>query len=249
MAGIPLMFYGAVAPAVFLLHYFYARDRYSPEPARFVLKIYLLSFLAVIPAAILELPLGFLFLGPAGGLMVGLIEEGLKFLCIRSLVFRRIEFDEPYDGILYGVTVSLGFATAENLLYVFATGSLGVLIARAVLAIPAHCLWGVIMGSYLGRARFEPDLRRQRTLFFYGFIIPAVLHGFYDFLLVASTEISSILAAGAAAIVVGQWFLSRRLVLEALARSPFRQTSPITLPLTVGATVTAPEPASREIPG
>ena len=47
------------------------------------------------------------------------VEELLKFLVLYFIVLRRSEFNEPMDGIVYGVTVSLGFATYENYSYVF----------------------------------------------------------------------------------------------------------------------------------
>src|SRR5712691_3948931 len=122
------------------------RDKYDREPLRLVLKVYFLSFLFVIPAVFLELPAGLLSIGPLSAFVVGVIEESIKFLFIRWLVFRRPEFNEPYDGILFAVVVSLGFASAENLLYVVGSGSVTVAIGRAVLSVPAHSLWGVIMG-------------------------------------------------------------------------------------------------------
>ena len=48
------------------------------------------------------------FLAPAWS------EELLKFIILYFVVLRRDEFNEPMDGIVYGVTVSLGFATFEN---------------------------------------------------------------------------------------------------------------------------------------
>src|SRR5437764_4940874 len=112
----------ALAPAVFLLHYFYVRDKYQPEPLKLVVKIYFLSLFSVVPAVVLELSVGFLVLGALAAFLVGFIEEGIKLLFSRWLVFRRPEFDEPYDGILFAVVVGLGFASAENLLYVIGSG-------------------------------------------------------------------------------------------------------------------------------
>src|SRR4029450_10832400 len=64
------------------------------------------------------------------------------------------EFDEPLDGVVYGVAVALGFATLENFLFVARLG-LGVAWMRALFAVPAHALFGATMGYYAGRAKFD----------------------------------------------------------------------------------------------
>jgi RsiW-degrading membrane proteinase PrsW (M82 family) len=221
----------ALAPAVFLLHSFYMRDKYDREPLPLVLKIYFLSFLSVIPAVFLELPVGFLSIGPLSAFLVGLIEESIKFLFIRWLVFRRPEFNEPYDGILFGVVVSLGFASAENVLYVVASGSIAVAIARAVLSVPAHCLWGVIMGFYLGLWKFESDPDVRRGLLFRALAIPVFLHGLFDFLILIASATANLSPIGCGLIIVGQAIVAKRMVSTAQALSPFQRPSPLFSPL------------------
>jgi protease PrsW len=221
----------ALAPAVFLLHYFYVRDKYQPEPLGLVLKIYFLSFFSVIPAIFLEISVAFFPVGALAAFLVGFIEESIKFVFIRWLVFRRPEFDEPYDGILFGVVVGLGFASAENLLYVIASGSLTVAIARAVLSVPAHCLWGVIMGYYLGLWKFESDPAVRRALLLRALAIPAFLHGLFDFLILAGPETANLSPLGCAVIIIGQGVVAKRMVRTAQAMSPFKRPSPLFSPL------------------
>lgn len=171
---------GALAPSVFLLHFVYVRDKYEREPLRLMLRVYFFSFLTVIPVLVLQVvPLSILEVTATQSLasrvivafvVAGLIEEGMKFLFVRWLAFHRPELNEPYDGILYAVAVSLGFATIENMLYVLGAAQFGVsplviIVVRAVLAVPGHALWGVIMGSYIGRAKFAVATKvRQRLL-------------------------------------------------------------------------------------
>ena len=89
-------------------------------------------------------------------------------------------FDEPYDGITYSVMVSMGFATLENILYV-AEGGMSTAIMRMFLAVPAHAAFAVIMGYYVGLAKFNPSKRNIYLIF--GVIGASALHGAYDFAL------------------------------------------------------------------
>jgi RsiW-degrading membrane proteinase PrsW (M82 family) len=241
---------GAVAPAVFLLHYVYARDKYEREPLALIVRVYLVSFLTVIPAVVLEAA-GIAVLQGLGaqaviaaGLMafavVGTIEEGSKFLFLRWLAFRRPEFNEPYDGIMYAVSVGLGFATVENVGYVFSApdllGRVGLIVIRALLAVPAHALMGVIMGYYVGRAKFVPHAPERRRLLWLGFLWPVFAHGVYDFpLLVLVSEPApgvALAALVAVPVVIGAlWVVGVRLIHRAQALSPFKRPSPLVNPL------------------
>jgi RsiW-degrading membrane proteinase PrsW (M82 family) len=241
---------GAVAPAVFLLHYVYARDKYEREPLALIVRVYLVSFLTVIPAIALELAGSAVLEGlgaravVAAALMafavVGAAEEGTKFLFLRWLAFRRPEFNEPYDGIMYAVSVGLGFATIENIGYVFSApdllGRVGLIAVRALSAVPAHALFGVLMGYYVGRAKFAGHEREQHRLLWLGFLWPAFAHGWYDFpLLVLATEPApgvALLSLLALPVVIGAlWVAGVRLIRRAQAQSPFKRPSPLVNPL------------------
>ena len=84
-----------------------------------------------------------------------------------------MEFDEHYDGIVYGAAVSLGFATVENILYLFANG-LESALGRAILPVSSHALFGVIMGYYLGKAKFSEGKEKRS-----GRCIPYLRRSFY----------------------------------------------------------------------
>ena len=86
-----------------------------------------------------------------------------------------------YDGIVYAVFISLGFATVENLAYVLSSG-FNTALVRSLTAVPAHALFAVAMGYYLGIAKFAGPQYRQKYIRL-GFIIPIILHGIYDFIL------------------------------------------------------------------
>lgn len=187
----------ALAPCLFLLWYFHHRDKHEPEPKKNIIKIFLLGALMVIPAGLLEMGIGAGVDAIAGGIIahafimsffvIAPIEELLKFFAVKQWIYRSLEFDEVMDGIVYTVAASLGFATVENLLYVFQHG-VQVGIARAFLAVPGHAFFGALMGYYIGRAKFSKE--KEGSLLFKGIFLAVFFHGLYDFLLLTQTVLA-----------------------------------------------------------
>lgn len=83
-----------------------------------------------------------------------MLEEFFKWFILFYTIYQHITFDEPYDGIVYGASVSLGFATAENIFYLIGLGVEHAL-GRALLPVSSHALFGVIMGYYIGKGKFS----------------------------------------------------------------------------------------------
>ncbi len=188
--GIPVLLGLAFAPSIYLMLIIYGKDKYEREPKRILLVAFLLGCVSVIPAGIIELflkkPLDFEFLGLgnfalSAFLGVALIEELCKFTMLRLHAYRLKDFNEPFDGIVYSVFVSLGFATLENVFYVLASDGQGVQVAimRMFTAVPAHYAFGVIMGYYVGKAKFQPEKRLQYLSL--GLFYATLMHGAYDF--------------------------------------------------------------------
>ncbi len=105
-------------------------------------------------------------------------------LCIIQHTF-HFHFDEPYDGIVYSSSVALGFATIENILYLIANG-LEYALGRALLPVSSHAIFGVIMGYYLGKAKFSVHSKRKWIVL--SLLIPFILHGIYDYILISQTN-------------------------------------------------------------
>ncbi len=179
----------ALAPVVAILFFVYLKDKYDKEPVKHLIISFLLGCLSVIPALILEYSLGSIFPENSLNVMVTAIwafaivagsEELSKFIMLRIYAFRQKEFDEPFDGIVYGVVVSLGFAAVENIFYVMG-GGVSVGLLRMFTAVPAHASFGVIMGYYFGLAWQHPESAWKYKL--RGLIAAIALHGAYDFFL------------------------------------------------------------------
>ena len=179
-----------IVPSFLILLYFFFSDKFK-EPKGTVAIVFVLGILICLPAGILNnfmfvnfggessgKDLTHSFLGPAW------TEEILKFLVLYSIVLRRAEFNEPMDGIVYGVVASLGFATYENYDYVFRLAETWdiapqqLAIWRSYSAVPMHGLNGCIMGFYFGMYAFTAN----KKFLVLSLLIPFLLHGFYNFL-------------------------------------------------------------------
>src|SRR5690606_24173040 len=179
----------AVGPTLLLLHFFYVRDLHERESLKRVLTVFFLGMLSVVPAIILE---SFYHFPPEAGLagvainaflLVALPEELSKLWLFRLYVEKHHTYNEVYDGIIYMVAISLGFATLENIAYVFGSGPDGIAVGimRAILAGPGHTLWAVLMGYFVGLARFGNTGVSPRLLLYIGLGTAVFWHGIYDF--------------------------------------------------------------------
>ncbi|MBN2081087.1 PrsW family intramembrane metalloprotease [bacterium] len=236
----------AVAPVVFMLHFVYVRDKYEPEPLGRVMTVFFVSFLTVIPAAIVEAillqfqPGGLIGIAIAAFLVIALSEEFFKYLAIKWLAVRHPSFNEVYDGILYAVAASLGFAVVENIMYVFfsaAEGSgagIAVAVARALLSVPGHALWGVMMGYYIGLAKLESDHSKKRPLVIKGVALAVFWHGLYDFFAFgaeAAEQLAIPMAVGVLAVIVVNWIIGVNLIKKAQELSCFKRPHPLVNPI------------------
>ncbi len=189
----PILMAAAVIPAAALLVQIYRADRLEREPARLLLSLLLWGVLATVPAILGERIggwlLGRIFRGEGQlrnalycFIVVGGSEEGAKYLLLKRRTWNSPHFNCRFDGVVYAVFVSLGFALWENIGYVAMYG-LRTALLRAVTAIPGHACFGVFMGAWYGQAKAwenrgngEAGARCLRR----AFLLPALLHGCYD---------------------------------------------------------------------
>ncbi len=180
----------AIAPVFIIIIYIYIKDKYEKEPKRLLL----LSFISGAIVSILITTIlytGFDILLPLKNhysigqqfikafFVVGLTEEFSKYIIVRYVSQPRKAFNEPFDGIIYAVMVSMGFAATENLMYVL-QGGYEVAFLRAFTAIPAHATFAILMGYFMGKAKFSNN---KVLLNFTGLALAILFHGAYDFFL------------------------------------------------------------------
>lgn len=191
----PILIAAAVIPAIILLRYVYKKDALEKESPRLLLSLVARGVIATFLAMITEgagewilsryLPQGTIaYHALMFFVVVALSEEGFKYLMLHHRTWESPEFNCSFDGVVYSVFVSLGFALWENISYVSAYG-LGTAAVRALTAVPGHACFGVFMGAWYGMARWYEncgDSEMSRKCRRKALLVPALLHGCYDFI-------------------------------------------------------------------
>lgn len=176
----------AIAPGIAICLFIFHRDAYNREPKLNLFASFLLGAVVVYPAAVIEVALNKYVDDTISGIaisaffVVALTEELAKFIVLRFYAYPKKSFDEPLDGIVYGVMAGMGFATLENILYVL-QGGMQTAFLRMFLAVPAHATFGVLMGYHAGKAKF--DNKNSGRLLLTGLFWAVLFHGLYDFFL------------------------------------------------------------------
>lgn len=210
LAMIPVFL--AILPAIVLMVYVYRQDKIEPEPSALLIKLVGAGVLAGLLSMILE-QIGTVFLNlgipeRSGSLytilmaylVVGVVEEGTKYGLMASITWKNPAFNFRFDGIVYAVFASLGFAAFENILYGFRYG-VGTLATRAFLSIPGHMAFAVIFGIFYGHAKKNADLSYYRpskrilarVQNIIGYALAVLFHGTYDACLMTGTGISTLI--------------------------------------------------------
>lgn len=198
----PIVLTVAIIPTVVLMIFIYFQDNHEKEPISLLLKIFGLGVLSCIPVLIVEI-LGQLLNDLVFGgtklmyyfslafFCVAPTEEFFKFMAAYLLTWRNKHFNYKFDGIVYCLFGSMGFAAIENVKYLIEGGNelttvMVTGIGRALLAIPCHAMCGIFMGYFYGNAKYLKsygDRSGCRRNLFTGFAVAVCLHGFYDFCL------------------------------------------------------------------
>ncbi len=180
----------AIAPVFIIILYIYFKDKYEKEPKRLLFYNFLLgAIVSIVITTILYYAIDVVL--PLTNhtsifqqfikafFVVALTEEFSKYVIVRYFSQKNKAFNEPFDGIVYAVMVSMGFAATENIFYVLEGGYQTALL-RAFTAVPAHATFGILMGYYMGKAKFSNN---RIVLNLTGLLLAVVFHGAYDFFL------------------------------------------------------------------
>jgi RsiW-degrading membrane proteinase PrsW (M82 family) len=215
----------AIAPGAAISLFVYWKDKFDREPRRLLVWSFVLGAIATFPSLVVEV-FGMAAFKEEGNLIavafrafvvVGFTEEFFKFVMLRYYAYRKKEFNEPFDGITYGVMVSMGFATLENIMYVSQYG-MGNAILRMFTAVPAHATFGIVMGYYAGLAKFS---KQEFTCLARGLLYAALLHGAYDFFLMQNS-IPGLALGALVSLIIGIRFSLKAIKLHQ-SISPFRR--------------------------
>ena len=198
----------ALLPPLLLMSMIYKLDKIEREPVGLIIKLLIFGALSCLPAALIEIlatkVLDTFFV--AGSLLhafidaffiVALAEEGVKHFVLKRITWMHPAFDYHFDGVVYAVAASLGFAALENIMYICLDGTslsagLSLAFSRGLLSIPGHCIFGIFMGIYYGRAKHGERKQEHsycRKQMRKSMVIPVMLHGFYDFCLFTGEDL------------------------------------------------------------
>ena len=180
----------AVVPVFIIILYIYLKDKHEKEPKKLLIISFILgAIVSIVITTILYvffdmfLPIperhGILQQFIRAFFIVGLTEEFSKYIIVRYYAQTKRQYNEPFDGIGCAVMVSMGFAATENIFYVL-EGGIQVALIRAFTAVPAHATFGILMGYFMGIAKFSNNRIKWNLI---GLFLAIVFHGAYDFFL------------------------------------------------------------------
>jgi len=214
----------SLAPGLAIGLYIYLKDRHEREPLYLLIVSFLYGGISTVITFLISKSLHLTQSVEADVLdqfynaffKVALVEEFSKFIFVRFVLYYNKNFNEPFDGIVYAIMIGMGFATVENLFYVFEQGVM-VGILRVFTAIPAHATLAVIMGFFLGKAKFL--VNRQLYYSTLALLVATLFHGLYDYFLFVA-YIPGLWIGALLSLAVG-FFLSRKAIRIHQQASPF----------------------------
>lgn len=208
-----ILIWAAVIPSILLIYLVLKHDKVESEPVGLLVKLFILGALTTLPAGLLEMAgeRGIMAISRSSDMQtllmflicVPLVEEGLKYLVLMT-TWKNEAFNFTFDGVVYAVIVSLGFATLENMLYVLNYMSLQVAVMRGILSVPLHCTCGIFMGYFYGMARSHKargESSRSVIDRVLALLIPLLIHGIYDFALSIESDAVSVAGLGFTVVV------------------------------------------------
>ena len=204
-SSMEMILVAGLLPCVILLFYIYKKDTVEKEPTGLLIKLLLLGCLSTIPAVILEFIGSYILqaIGLTEGnmlyylvenfLIIAVAEEASKRFMLRKATWNNPAFNYVFDGVVYAVFVSLGFAGLENVGYIMGFG-MEVAVIRGLAAIPLHAICGVFMGHFYGLHKayskygYAKEAAANKKL---SLLVPVLIHGFYDFCASVQSETMS----------------------------------------------------------
>jgi RsiW-degrading membrane proteinase PrsW (M82 family) len=215
----------SIFPGIFIMAVIYNLDEFDKEPLWLLAIAFIFGAINLhLDVDLLEYFLKFIniensFISIGGeALTVSITEELLKFLVVILILYPNKNFDEPYDGIVYSVFVGMGFATAENLTFVL-QGTTSLAILRMFSAVPAHFIFAVLMGYYLGKAKTNEKFKLFNILL--SLIVPIIFHAFYDYFLFLDF-VPGIWVGGFITLLIA-FIIAKNSIIEHIKASPFKK--------------------------
>ena len=223
-----LLILAAILPGLLICGLIYFLDKHEKEGAKPLLITFGLGMLSALPAVGIQMlaaktgldsSANFGFLLIYVFIVVAFSEELVKMGMLLAYPYPRPFFNEPMDGIVYSMMVGMGFAVVENIIYAYNYG-IDTIIVRAFTAVPAHAIFAVFMGYFIGLAKFNTT--NKWKLIGFGFILAVLIHGIYDFFILQQYY-DWLMGFGLVTIIIGS-YLAWLLIKDHRENSPFKVT-------------------------
>ncbi len=218
-----MLFQLSAAPAAMLALFIFVKDRYEKEPLYMLLTSAVFGFIScgyviALDIVIEKIPVNQGSLFSVFVLSAG-TEEIIKLIFVFFIAYKNKHLNEPFDGIMYSSYVCLGFAWAENLIYVFSPelGGLNTAIMRAVFSVPGHFLFSVLMGYNLAYFTYY---KKGIKYLAYSFLFPYGAHAIYNLLIVWNNDMYLLIFIP---YVIFLWVICLRKMKELSVLSPFKK--------------------------
>ena len=219
----------SIIPGIIICLYIYFKDKHEKEPFSLLVINFLFGIISVV-----FLPKIYSYTDPIFNFSstnflisliscivgIGLIEEFCKFIFVRFITYYFKDFNEPMDGVVYCVMVSMGFATVENIMHVANSGSDGeaVAMARMFSSVPAHAICAIIMGYYIGIQKFK----KKKGIAVKGLIWASIFHGLYDAFLFSNSVSEELATFLMIILFIVSFEICLRIIEKHLDDSPFK---------------------------
>ena len=217
----------SILPAILLWRYVNKLDKHK-EPTKFLVKLFFGGVISIVITLVISFAISIFFadffdyevgLNLQGFLYsflgIGLVEETSKFLMMYAFSWKNKNLDETYDIVLYTMIVALGFATAENICYSL-TGGFLTSVFRFFTAVPGHVINGAFMGYFLYLYRINKKSKYNLLL---AILVPALLHGIYDFIVFTADSILGYVIFGV--FVIAEFIIAKKMVKNMAKNSKF----------------------------
>jgi RsiW-degrading membrane proteinase PrsW (M82 family) len=222
------MFILAILPVIILFLIFWFTKCIKKENLKLHGKLFLFGILSCIALIILILTIldsfrnlfdqqSILYIIFNNLVLVAGLEEGFKFLSVKLGMRKNTGSYDRVDMMMFCSTAALGFAAFENFFYLLDENSIFLAVKRALLSVPAHASYGIIMGYYFSlalaakasenRPEYIKNIRNA-------ILIPAVIHGFAD-MFIDLGEINELLIFVSIAIIIASYVYSVKLIKRA----------------------------------
>jgi RsiW-degrading membrane proteinase PrsW (M82 family) len=176
---------------------FWSREDANPEPKSLLAACFFGGMLSVLAALLLEkIVIGMKYDSNLTYILLATIEEVLKFVILLTVALKASADDEPIDAAMYCITIALGFAAMENVLFIMGPFSQGNVITglisgnmRFLGATLVHTISTACVGFAYGYAFYHSKYIKYAALII-GLVAGIAIHSAFNIAILGETSMN-----------------------------------------------------------